>query len=383
MAKKDYYDLLGVQKGATDQEIKAAYKKKVMQFHPDRFATKSEAERKGAEDKFKEINHAYDILGDPQKKSNYDQFGSEDGGMGGFNGGGGTAGGNYTGGFGGFEDIINDLFGGMGGRRRTNPNRPIDGEDIVMRLELTFEEAVFGCEKQVKLYRSEKCKDCNGSGAKDPQSVKTCTRCGGSGVVTMTQQTIFGITQTQAVCPDCNGSGKIISDKCTTCKGNGNIKRERVLPVNVPAGADDGQSITYYNEGEAGKNGGANGSLVIKLKVKPHQLFERHGYDLYMAMPISFVDATMGAKLKVPTTKTPITYTVPPGTQSGTRFRLKGYGVKFLNKSQYGDLYVTVTVETPVKLNRKQEALLEEFKNSLDDKQSEQTNSFSKKWFNE
>lgn len=377
MANKDYYELLGVSKNATDEEIKSAYKKMVMKYHPDRYATKPEAEKKQAEDKFKEINHAYDVLGDKQKRANYDQFGSEDGMGAGFGGGGAGGFSNFGGGF---EDILNEMF--FGGGKRNRANMPVDGDDITIRLDLTFEEAIFGCEKTVKVYRTEKCSDCKGTGAADPSSVKTCPMCSGSGMVNMTQNTIFGRQTVRTTCTNCGGSGKIIGDKCKTCRGSGQVKRERSIPVTVPAGADNNQTITYYNEGESGRNGGSNGKLVIVLSVKPHPLFKRKGNDLYIDLPITIAEATLGGKVTVPTTKSPISYSIAAGTQSGTMFRLKGYGVKYLKKEQYGDLYVTVNVEIPTKLSKKQEKLLQEFEDSIEPKQYDEKRNFNKKWLN-
>lgn len=373
MADKDYYELLGVSKGATEQEIKSAYKKMVMKYHPDRFATKSEGERKQAEETFKTINHAYDVLSDPQKKANYDQFGTEDPQQQGF--GGGFSG---AGGFGGFEDIINSFFGGGG--RQNRANMPVDGDDITVRVNLTFEEAIFGTEKTIKVARTEKCKDCKGTGANTAGGVKTCPTCHGSGVVNMTQSTIFGTQTVRTVCSQCGGKGKIITDPCKTCKGTGVVRKEREINVTIPAGADNNQTITYYNEGEAGRNGGENGRLIIVLSVKPHPLFVRSGNDLYINVPISIKDAVMGGKISIPTTTKNVTLPIPAGTQNGTKFRLKGYGVKYLKKEMHGDLYVTVNVEIPQKLNRKQEKLLEEFEESLSDKQYDKIKTFNAKW---
>lgn len=379
MADKNYYDLLGVQKTATEQEIKSAYRKAVMQYHPDRFATKPEAERKQAEEKFKEINHAYDVLSDPQKKANYDQYGTEDGPQ--FSGGfGGGSGGGFSG-FGGFEDIFSQFFGGGG--RTNRANMPIDGEDITMRLDITFEEAIHGAEKSVKVYRTEKCPDCKGSGASDPSKITTCPDCNGTGNVTITQNTIFGRQTVRTKCSRCGGTGKIITEKCKTCRGAGTIKKERVIPVTIPAGIDNGQTISYYNEGEVGINGGQNGRLIIVINVKPHPLFVREGYDLYYKVPISLSEAINGTKLEIPTVDSSVTITIPAGTQTNTKFRVKGYGVKYLKKQVNGDLYVTVEVETPQKLSKKQQDLLKAFEDSLIDKQYEKRKSFRTKWLDE
>lgn len=377
MANKDYYELLGVQKGATEQEIKSAYRKAVMKYHPDRFATKPEAERKQAEQTFKEINHAYDVLSDPQKKANYDQYGTEDGPQ--FNGGGFNQGG--FSGFGGFEDIFNQFFGGggKGGRQ----NMPIDGDDITMRLDVTFEESIHGAEKTVKVYRTEKCPDCKGTGASDPSKIVVCPDCKGTGSVTVTQNTIFGRQTIRTKCSRCGGSGKIVTERCKTCRGEGSVKKERIIPVTIPAGVDNGQTITYYNEGEVGINGGQNGRLIIVVNVKPHPLFTREGYDLYYKLPITISEAINGAKVEIPTTGKPVTITIPSGTQTGTKFRVKGYGVKYLKKQTFGDLYVTVEVDTPQKLSKKQQELLQEFEKSLTDRQYEKRKGFRVKWLGE
>lgn len=375
MANKDYYEILGVSRNATDQEIKTAYKKAVMKYHPDKFANKPEAEKKQAEEKMKEVNYAYGVLSNPEKKQKYDQFGSEDGPS--FTGGG-------SGGFGGFSDfgdIFSQFFGG--GFGSSSRNQPIDGDDITMRLEISFDEAIKGCEKSVKVYRTEKCPDCKGSGASDPSKIQTCPVCHGSGVVTVTQNTIFGRQTVRTKCSNCGGKGKVITDKCKTCRGSGVVKKERIIPVTIPAGADNNQTITYYNEGEVGINGGSNGRLVIVLSVKPHELFVRDGYDLYVKVPISFTDACLGGKITVPTTNDKnITLTIPAGTQSGTKFRVKGYGVKYLRKEQYGDMYVTVEIETPQKLNSKQQSILKEFEESVTAKQTDKKRSFISKWIN-
>ncbi len=383
MAKKNYYEQLGVDKGANEQDIKAAYRKSVMKYHPDRFATKPEPERKKAEDTFKDINHAYDVLSNAEKKENYDNYGTEEGpkyngGAGGFDGG--------FGGFGGFEDIFSQFFGGGGSGRqgggRSTRTMPVNGDDITMRLDITFEEAIHGCEKTVKVYRTEKCADCKGLGAKDPSKIVDCNVCHGSGVVTAVQNTIFGRQTVRTKCNNCGGKGKVITEKCGTCRGTGIIKKERTIPVAIPAGTDNNQTITYYNEGEAGSNGGANGRLIIIIVVKEHDLFERDGNDLYINIPITISDAVIGGKISVPTTGKNISLTIPAGTQSDTKFRVKGYGVKYLKKDMKGDLYVTVEVEIPQKLNSKQVKLLQEFEASIVAKQYDSKKTFLSKWIN-
>ncbi len=383
MAQKDYYGLLGVGKNASDEELKKAYRDLAKKYHPDRFSTAPEAERKAAEEKFKEINHAYDVLSDKDKRAAYDAYGDENGPM-----GGGAGGGGYSwssgGGFGGFEDIISDLFGGgFGGRRRSQASARVDGDDIGIRVNLTFEEAYRGVEKPISFTRVESCPVCNGTGAKDASSIKVCLKCNGSGYVKQVQRTIFGQSVVESVCPECGGKGKIVTDKCKHCKGSGTVKQEKKLTINIPAGINDGQTMTYRGEGNSGRNGGANGDVVIVISVAKHDVFRREGNDLYMTMPISFVDAAMGRKLVVPTMKGSIKYAIPAGTQTGTKFRIKGYGMKMLRKEQYGDLYLTVVVETPTNLSKKQADMLEEFENSLADNQYQQKKRFCDKYAKE
>ena len=239
----------------------------------------------------------------------------------------------------------------------------------MVELNITFEEAAFGCEKEVKIKRTENCKTCGGTGAKDANSVKTCTKCGGKGVVNVTQRTVFGQVSTQTVCPDCKGKGKIITDKCTACGGKGKVEQVRTVKVNVPAGIADGQQMSYYNEGEAGTNGGENGSLIVVVRVKKHKLFERRDYNLYVNVPITFTEAVLGGEIDVPTLNGPIKYEIPEGTQTGTVFRIKNKGVKYLRKEVYGDLYITVVVETPKKLSREQKKALEALAKTFDQKQ--------------
>ncbi len=358
---KDLYEILGVSKDADEAAIKSAYRKAAIKYHPDRFATASEQERKDAEAKFKEVNHAYEVLSDSEKRANYDQFGSEDGPQG-FGGGQGGAG------FGGFEDILNSFFGGRG-FGRSNPNAPQDGEDIHVRLNLTFEEAYHGVKRNIRLTRDETCPDCHGSGAKDGSSVKTCPYCKGSGYIRRTQQTLFGQQVVQQVCPNCGGKGKEIVDKCKTCRGNGYVRRDANVAVNIPAGVDSGVSLTVPNEGNCGRNGGAKGNLVVAIYVADSPIFRRVGSDLYMEVPIGFLDAARGCELTIKTMKGDAKCRVPEATQSGTKIRMRGYGMKVLQREAYGDLYVSIRVETPKGLSGKQLKLLQEFENSLGDSQ--------------
>ena len=316
---KDLYEILGVPKTATDDEIKKAYRKLAIKLHPDRFATASDEEKKKAEAQFKEINHAYEVLSDKNKRANYDQYGSEEGpqGFGGFGGGGFDGSG---GGFGGFEDILSSFFGGSFGRK--NPNAPKQGEDIHIKINLTFEEAYNGASKTVKLNRDE-----------------TCTTCG--------------------------GSGKIVGDKCAMCRGNGYMRKEASIKVNIPAGVDNGVTMTIRNEGNCGRNGGGKGNLVIAIGVTASDKFRRVGNDLYMDLPIGYYDAACGNTITINTMKGEAKCKIPESTQSGTKIRLKGYGMKVLQKESYGDLYVIIKVETPKGLNAKQLKLLKDFEDSL------------------
>ncbi len=355
---KNYYDVLGVKKDASDADIKTAYRNLAKQYHPDKFSTASESEKKAAEAKFKDINQAYSVLSDKEKRANYDTYGSETGPM-----GGGFGGGAGFGGFGGFDDIFSNIFSsfGGGGRSRGYRDNRIDGDDITMELILTFKEAAFGCEKEITINRSEECKDCKGTGAKDGTKLRMCSRCNGTGAINTVQNTPFGRIQNTQVCPECRGTGKIIEEQCETCRGRGYTRQRRTVKINVPAGVDNGQMMTYYNEGEAGKNGGKKGNLIIILSVKAHPVFKRRGSDLYLEMPITFMQAALGGKVDIPTLTDPVSYQIPECTQTGTVFRIKGKGLKYLKKEQYGDLYVTVTVETPKGLTRAQKDALKKF----------------------
>ena len=366
MAKKDLYEILGVSKTASDEEIKKAYRKLTMTWHPDKFTNASESEKKQAEAKIKEINLAYEVLGDKEKRANYDKFGTEDGSAG-FAGAGGFEG---AGGFGGFEDILNTFFGGTsGGFGRRNPNEPRQGEDIHVKVNLTFEEAYNGVTKSIKLNRDEPCTTCKGTGAKDAQSIRICTYCNGTGTVRKTQQSLFGQQVVQAMCTNCGGKGKIITDKCPTCRGNGYARKEANVKVNVPAGVDNGVSMTLRGEGNNGINGGAKGNLVIAVGVSPSEKFKRVGNDLYMDLPIGYYDAANGCDITIETMKGEAKCKIPEATQSGTKIRLKGYGMKVLQKDLMGDLYVVVKLETPKNLSSKQLKLLKAFEDSLSDSQ--------------
>lgn len=354
--KRDYYDVLGVGKSADATEIKKAYRKLAMKYHPDKNPGDKEAE-----ERFKEINEAYEVLSDETKRRNYDQFGHEGVNGQGFGGAGGFGGQ----GFGGFDDIFGDIFGDMfgggfgGGRqRRRGPER---GADIKQRVNISFEEAAFGKKVQVKINRSEECEECNGSGAKPGTSKKTCPTCNGSGQVQSVQRTPFGNIASTRTCSTCNGEGEVIESPCTKCHGKGSIRKTKTIEVDIPAGIDEGQMIKLGGQGELGSRGGPRGDLYIEVNVNAHPLFTREGYDVYLEMPITFAQATLGDKIQVPTLDGKVEYEIPEGTQTGTVFRLKGKGIPKLRSNVRGDQYVKVTVEIPKKLNDKQKELVRQF----------------------
>lgn len=349
MAKKDYYEILGLQKDASDDDIKKAFRKLAIKYHPD----KNQGDKE-AEENFKEINEAYQVLSDPQKKAQYDQFGTSD-----FNGGG------FNGGFdfsdiGGFGDIFESFFGGgfSSGKRKNGPER---GADIEYTLNLTFEEAVFGAEKEVAINRYERCETCSGSGAKPGTSPKTCDKCGGSGQIRVQRNTPLGSFVSVNTCDKCGGKGKLITDPCPTCKGSGKERKHRKIKINVPAGVDTGNVIPLRGHGEHGVNGGPPGDLYVNIRVANHATFKRKGFDIYIDRHISFGKAALGCELKVPTVDGEVKYDVPPGTQPGTVFRLKGKGVPRVNSSGRGDQFVNIIVDIPKSLSDKQKEALKMF----------------------
>ena len=375
MAEQDFYKILGLERNASDQEIKAAYRNLAKKYHPDLYTNKSDAEKKEAEEKFKAINHAYSVLSDPQKKQIYDQYGSEDGPQ--FDPNSGFGG--FSGGFGGFnmDDIFSSIFDNFGGGRSSSRrNGPADGADIEVELEITFEEAAFGCEKTIRIRREENCPDCNGTGAKNGTALKQCATCGGSGYVSRIQKTILGQMRTQGVCPDCKGKGKVVTENCKTCNGQGRVQQTREVKVVIPAGVDNGQHKVMRGEGHHGINGGRRGDLLVYLKVKPHKIFKRRNADIMVEIPISPVDAILGCTLTVPTLKGETTIKVPEGTQSGKILTVKGQGIKRLTGVGNGDLYVKLDVETPVSITREQKDLLNKLKVSFDKKQFPQKKRF-------
>ena len=350
--KRDYYEVLGLKKGASDDEIKKAFRKMAMKYHPDK-----NPGDKSAEEKFKEINEAYAVLSDPDKKDKYDRFGHAGVDPNAGFGGGGFGGG--FGGFGGFEDIF-DMFGGAfsgfggGGRSGARRNGPRKGSDLQKSLTIDFEEAAFGTKKQIRINKFVKCKTCDGSGAAPGTSKKQCTKCGGSGEVRTAQRTPLGTFQSVSPCPDCNGTGEINETPCRDCGGSGRVKENVTISINIPAGVDNDSVIPIKGQGEPGINGGPDGDLYIVINVKPHKLFERRGQDLWLEIPITFDQAALGDDIVVPTLEEKVSYKVPAGTQPGTVFRLKGKGIKSVRSNKKGDLYVKVTLEVPTKLNSKQ-----------------------------
>ena len=369
--KRDYYEVLGIQKGASEDEIKKAYKKLARKYHPDMNPGDKEAE-----EKFKEVNEANEVLSDPEKKARYDQFG--------FAGvdpnyGAGAGGGAYGGGFdfGDLGDIFGSFFGGgFGGGQRRNPNAPQRGESIRASVSVSFTEAAFGCEKSVTLERSEQCPTCKGNGCAPGTTPEICPDCHGTGTV-RTQQNFMGMTmQSQQPCPKCGGAGKIIKDPCQTCKGKGKVRHTKTLKVSVPAGIDNGQSFRVREEGNAGSNGGPNGDLLVTVSVRKHPLFTRDGANVLCQMPISFTQAALGAEIDVPTLDGSVKYTIPEGTQTDTEFRIRGKGIQQLGSNNKGDLIFKVRVETPRRLTEKQRELLRQFDGDDNGKQYDQRKTF-------
>ncbi len=362
--KRDYYEVLGVDKSAGADEIKKAYRKAAMKYHPDR-----NPGDKVAEEKFKEVGEAYEILSDDQKRSRYDQFGfagvDPNYGAGAGAGGYGYGGGGFSG-FGDFGDIFSEFFGG-GASTRSSANAPRRGENVMARLELTFEEAAFGCEKEVAAPRIENCAACNGTGSSDGV-VETCSTCRGSGQV-RTQQNFMGMSmQSTAVCPKCGGKGKTIKSPCSTCKGKGKVRKTNRVKVKVPAGVDEGQSVRVRGEGCVGSNGGPNGDLLAEIYIKRHPIFTRQNMDVLCEVPISFTQAALGAQIQVPTLDGKVSYDIPEGTQTGTSFSLAGKGIPDVHNSRRrGNQYFTVVVETPTKLTREQKELLRQLDGTLEE----------------
>lgn len=354
-AKRDYYEILGVSKNASADEIKRAYRKLAKKYHPDMNPGDETAEAK-----FKEANEAYEVLSDPEKKARYDQFGHAGVDPNGF-GGGGFGGGFSDFDFGGFGDIFETFFGGGGFGSSTRRNGPQKGRDIRANVEVTFEEAAFGVEKEVNIFRMENCGKCHGTGAKPGTNPQTCTVCNGTGQVQYKQRTPFGQFINVKTCDHCNGEGRIITNPCSDCHGRGKVRKSRKIKVNIPAGIDDGQTISLRGEGEPGVKGGMPGDLYISITVKPHPLFQRQGNDVICEIPITFVDAALGAEIEVPTLDGRVKYTIHEGTQTGSVFRLKNKGIPHIRGYGRGDQYVKVVVEVPKNLTARQKELLREF----------------------
>jgi molecular chaperone DnaJ len=376
LSKRDYYEVLGVSKTATQDELKKAYRKLARKYHPDLNKDNPEAA-----EKFKECNEAYSVLSDEQKRAQYDQFGPEafeNGGMGGGPGAGGFGG---FGGFGGsgMEDIFDMFFGGQGRGGRSNNAGPQRGADLRYDMEITFEEAAFGVEKEISLKRAERCEHCHGEGAEPGSKVETCPECHGSGYVRFTQNTMFGQMVNERPCSRCHGEGKIISNPCKECGGSGTVKKTKKLKVKIPAGVDNGSRLRVGGEGEAGLKGGPSGDLYVYLYVKPHKFFERDGTTVLCEVPINIVQATLGAEIKVPTLDGQVTMKVPEGTQPGKVMRLKGKGIPSLRGGGRGDQLVRMKVVVPTKLTDKQKDALQKFADISKDNINPEEKSFLNK----
>ena len=381
--KRDYYEVLGIGKNATDAEIKSAYRKLAKKYHPD-----LNPGNKEAEEKFKEVNEANDVLSDPQKRQRYDQFGfaGVDPNYAAANGGGA---GGFGGGFGGVDlgDIFGDIFGGGfgggfggfgGGSSTRTANAPRKGHDIQASVILTFEEAAHGCSKKITINRQETCPDCGGTGAAKGTSPETCPDCGGRGYVVTQQRTPFGVMQSQQPCSHCGGRGTIIRNPCKTCRGTGKTAARKSLEINIPAGIDDDQNIALRGQGDAGSNGGPVGDVIVHVTVKADPMFERDGYDVTIHVPITFSQAVLGDDVEVPTVDGRIVQHIPEGTQSGTKFRLRGQGIQYLNGRGRGDQYVIVDVEIPKKVTRAQREALKAFEDSMKEDNYEKRKGFFK-----
>ena len=353
--KRDYYEVLGVDKNADDATLKKAYRVLAKKYHPDTNPGDADAEAK-----FKEASEAYAILSDPEKRRQYDQFGHAA-----FDGGAGGGGFNFNDMgdiFSSFGDIFGDFFGGgFGGSRRAN-NGPMKGANVRTQVRITFEEAVFGCKKEIDMVLKDECPDCHGTGAKPGTSPETCTKCGGRGQVRMTQQTMFGVVQNIATCPECNGTGKVVREKCPGCRGTGYLSNRKKIEVSIPAGIDNGQSVRIREKGEPGVNGGPRGDLLVEVIVSSHPFLQRRDLDLYSTAPISYAQAALGGEVRIGTVDGDVIYEVKPGTQTDTRIRLKGKGVTSLrNANIRGDQYVTLVVQVPTGLNSTAKDLLRQF----------------------
>lgn len=374
--KRDYYEILGIQKGATDDEIKKAFRKKARENHPD-----LHPDDPSYVEKFQEINEAHEVLSDPEKRKRYDQFGHagvdpsySGGGMGGFSGG--------MGGFGDMGDIFENIFGNFGfggGSSRSNANAPRRGSDIQESVLINFMDACNGIKKEIKVNRMSTCEACKGTGADGASSSEVCPDCQGRGTVKVTQNTVFGAIASTKTCPHCSGKGKIIKNPCQKCRGTGRLRVQKTVSVDIPAGIDDRQTIRLSGQGDCGINGGPNGDLLINVSVKSHEIFKRDGFDIHCDIPVTYMEAVLGAEITVPTIDGDVKYTISEGTQTGTVFRLKGKGVKKLHRTERGNQYVTIYVEVPKNLTKKQKDLLREFEASLSEKNYAKRQSFFEK----
>ena len=350
--KRDYYEVLGVDKNADDNAIKKGYRQMAKKYHPDMNPGDAEAEAK-----FKEVHEAYAVLSEPEKTQIYDQYGHD-----GLDPSSGA--GQGFGGFGGFGGVdLGDIFGSFfgGGSSSERRNAPRRGDDITYRMTISFEEAAFGCTKELKYNRIEACKECNGTGADKGSGIETCSRCKGTGTVTVTQRTMFGMMQSQKTCDSCRGRGKIIKNPCQNCRGSGNVKLTKKLDVSIPAGVDDGGRICLRGQGNAGINGGSYGDLYIIVSLRPHEIFERSGNDIYCEVPVAYSELVLGGEIEVPTLEGTVKYNIPEGTQSGTRFCIKNKGIVYYNTKNHGDLYFTVVMETPKNLSSEAKDALRKF----------------------
>ena len=377
--KRDYYEVLGVKKDATADEIKKAYRKLAKENHPDLHPGD-----KACEERFKEVNEAYEVLSDEEKRKKYDQFGHAA-----FDPNAGYGAGGFGGGFGGFGDFgdLGDIFGsfgdifgfGGGGAQRSNPNAPRKGDNIRSSVSISFEEAAFGCAKEITIGRVEQCPDCKGTGCQPGTTPEVCPDCKGTGTVRTTQRTPFGMVQSTGACPKCKGTGKIIHQPCKTCRGMGMIRRQHKVKVTIPAGIDDGQAISQRGKGNAGANGGPAGDLLVSVIVRPHARFERDGNSVLLQQPISFAQAALGAEIEVPTLDGNVKMTVPEGTQPGATFRLRGKGIPYLRGSGRGDQFVTVDVVVPKNLTGSQKELLRQYAASTGELDGVKTSGFGRK----
>ncbi len=375
MAEKNYYDILGVSKNASDDEIKKAYRNLAKKYHPDLNPGNAEAA-----EKLKEVNQAFSVLSDKTKKQNYDTYGSETGPQG-FGGFGGGFGGFDASDFGGFGDIFSNIFGGGFGSssRSRQSTMASQGADIQVKIKLSFVEAAFGCKKSINLTRSETCTTCKGTGAKNGTELSTCPKCKGSGVVRQTQNSLFGQMISESVCPDCHGRGKIIKEKCPHCSGAGITRENRSIELNIPAGIDNNQVLTLRGQGEAGRNGGPAGDIQILIQVENHKTLKREGFDVYEDVPVTFAEAMLGGKIKIPGINETLEITIPECSQTGTIITVKGKGTKILNKNAYGDLFAKLVIEVPKSLDKKQKEMLVNLSESISQNQYTKKKAFNEK----